>query len=185
VRVIDRCHRLTVATNAAETQPVKRKRVERRADTTQPVSKACGSKGPERATITKLENAIKDEVVRGVGEPSYVGTACKAEVDAAASHEEDTRAAAGETDDQAVVAALSNVRGCGVLVPLMEDPIVAVCSKCGQGVDPLRCHGKSSSTWKCAVCNTRLVQLHRAFGSWPPREFGMLDAAQQQRFFAS
>eukprot|EP00969_Alexandrium_andersonii_P179052 7916016-Alexandrium_andersonii.AAC.1 len=48
-----------------------------------------------------------------------------------------------------------------------------VCSKCKVELDPLKSQvsGKSFGNWRCNVCNTRMVQLHRMFGSWPTEQF--------------
>ena len=58
-----------------------------------------------------------------------------------------------------------------------------VCCKCKAEVDPLRCYGKSQGTWKCKTCNTRCVQLSKAFGSWPLPGFKELSEKEKTAFW--
>ena len=67
---------------------------------------------------------------------------------------------------------------------LRINPGVPQCCKCGGEVDPLRCAGKSPGTWKCRICNTRSVQLSRAFGSWPIPEYKALSEEAKRQFWA-
>jgi len=64
-------------------------------------------------------------------------------------------------------------------------PLTPTCSKCKRLVDPLRAvmTGKCSGVWKCHSCNVKSVQLHRMFGSWPPRSFQALPADWQTKFW--
>ena len=74
----------------------------------------------------------------------------------------------------------------GLEVPTMARQDKKIfCSKCKTEVDPLRAQitGKSSGSWRCNVCNTRIVQLNRAFGEWPPAEFHLLSDTEQSDFY--
>jgi len=42
---------------------------------------------------------------------------------------------------------------------------------------------KQKQTFKCDKCNTKGVQLHRAFGGWPPRAFASLGDDWQAKFW--
>ena len=64
------------------------------------------------------------------------------------------------------------------------NPPMNVCCKCKAEVDPLRCYGKSQGTWKCKTCNTRCVQLSKAFNSWPLPGFKELSEKGENNFLA-
>jgi hypothetical protein len=72
----------------------------------------------------------------------------------------------------------------GLEAPPVEKQNV-YCSKCKNEVSPFRAQltGKSSGSWKCNICNARIVQLYRAFGTWPPAEFQLLSGIEQSDFY--
>ena len=59
---------------------------------------------------------------------------------------------------------------CGRLVTVMK---LRLFTKGGAGKEPV---------WKCDVCNTRIVQLARAFSGWPTESFKGLDKEAKQLF---
>jgi len=58
------------------------------------------------------------------------------------------------------------------------------CAKCGCDMDVLRAQltSKVAGLWKCSKCNTRTVQLHRIFGSWPIAQFKGLSEEDKLNF---
>lgn len=70
--------------------------------------------------------------------------------------------------------------------PSFEAPSV-FCSYCGSqaALHKARLTAKGSGRWQCNLCNTRLVQLHRGFGTWPTNEFKSLSDEDQQAFMRS
>ena len=64
-------------------------------------------------------------------------------------------------------------------------PSRPVCTTCKVELDPLQSQvcGKSFGHWRCNVCNTRMVQLHRMFGSWPTEQFRALSLEAQEQFW--
>jgi len=60
------------------------------------------------------------------------------------------------------------------------------CWRCGNEVDKVKARHKYKGTdkWQCNVCNTRLTQLGRLHGTWPPKEFESLDDETKTNFYA-
>lgn len=74
-----------------------------------------------------------------------------------------------------------------LLAPALPSPQNPVCHRCKVSVDMCRSRlvGKSAACWICPACNTKSVQLHRIFGSWPPASFAKLPKAWQEEFWRS
>ena len=43
---------------------------------------------------------------------------------------------------------------------------------------------KRAGAWRCNTCNTKTVELYRAFGTWPTPEFKTMTESEQRAFFA-
>ena len=69
----------------------------------------------------------------------------------------------------------------GTSHPSFQDPETR-CSYCGRKGTKMRCTGKKSQTYKCNVCNAKLVQLHGIFGHWPTDQFKAQNEAAKQEF---
>ena len=67
------------------------------------------------------------------------------------------------------------------------DQLTVWCSSCGSQCEMQRCRviAKKGGTWRCSSCNTKMVQLHRGFGTWPTVEWASVPPEQQQAFFRS
>ena len=74
----------------------------------------------------------------------------------------------------------------GPLTVLPEQPL---CTKCASYVDPcgpgVRCTSKTTPSFICPVCCSKLTGLNRLCGHWPIEEFKELSAAEQESFFQS
>ena len=70
--------------------------------------------------------------------------------------------------------------------PKFDSPSV-FCSTCGNQAVMVKCRllSKKAGTWRCDVCQCRIVQLHRGVGGWPPKEFSSISEDDQRRFMAS
>ncbi len=58
-----------------------------------------------------------------------------------------------------------------------------LCTKCGVETDPFRMIGKAPKSFRCPQCNTRMVQLNRMLGCWPPLELKAWSAEEMTAFF--
>ena len=97
------------------------------------------------------------------------------------------------SDDDAALQTSSSASGngaasarVGMTHPVFDAPTV-FCSYCGSqaAVQKCRLTAKAAGRWQCNQCNSRLVALHRGFGSWPTNEFKSLPKAEQQAFMRS
>ena len=61
------------------------------------------------------------------------------------------------------------------------------CSWCGHSChwSKARLRAKSTNTWRCDVCNTKVTTLSRHFGEWPTGDFDKLTPQAQLEFFSS
>lgn len=85
------------------------------------------------------------------------------------------------------IVAIHNKTGSTTIPPpgTSSFPGFVFCTKCRQEVPVHRAQlsGKSAGSWKCNACNCRMTQLNRAFGCWPPPEFGELSPKDQATFY--
>ena len=61
------------------------------------------------------------------------------------------------------------------------------CRRCGSKVteEHVRKTGKNKTFFVCNVCHSRISQLYRTYGKWPPAHFKTLTVAEQQEFYTS
>lgn len=141
--------------------------------------------GPLRGLPTLWDKVSADTVVEvdedesGVVRGSSSNQLVLAEAGANASTSSDSlQLVAAEASDADVVAV-------GMQHPKFDVPTI-FCSTCGGQVQPdrVRLTSKKAGTWRCDVCSTRITQLHRGFGTWPPPGFALTEA-EKMEFFSS
>jgi ribosomal protein L37AE/L43A len=59
------------------------------------------------------------------------------------------------------------------------------CDWCGDTAQLQTCRitHKTKGIWRCQGCRSKCVMLRKALGTWPPENWGLLDADQQRAFF--
>ena len=61
------------------------------------------------------------------------------------------------------------------------------CRRCGSKVteEHVRKTGKNKTFFVCTMCHSRISQLYKEYGKWPPVHFKTMSPDQQQEFYAS
>ena len=142
--------------------------------------RSCESAEEEDAESAEEEDAMPDDDQQSVPPPPAA--------DDGRAQARRGYASSGSSDlGREVWAAIGKTSGSATLPPSatsVGDGYV-FCTKCRQEVPPHRAQliGKSSGSWKCNSCNCRIVQLNRAFGSWPPPEFDDIGPEEKAEFY--
>ena len=68
---------------------------------------------------------------------------------------------------------------------LEDDPLLVRCTRCKCYTPRTKCQvdSKHNATFKCNVCNSKMVSLNRTFGRWPIEDFSDLDDEEQRLFY--
>ena len=156
-----------------------------------------GTPGEETQDDVDASSAFSDGDSEGVAGVDIHGVACGDILEALGSVAKSSMAASSGSGSEVAalvwsstgIASASTSGDAGskwIPPPPLTATLGAVfCTKCRQEVQVFRAqlHAKSAGTWKCNACNVRIVQLHRAFGSWPPPEFRDLNEDDQAVFY--
>ncbi len=139
--------------------------------------KAKAASKPKAKAVSKAKAMAVDmpsAKAKAVGKPKAKSTP-KAKAKAAAAPEAAAALEAAEAPQApAALAVAPETEAASEQLGMWSDNVY--CATCKMFVSYKKCRvlSKTTGTWRCSSCSTKMVQLRRLHGSWPTAEFSML-----------
>ena len=130
--------------------------------------------------------ACMDACLIGKEDSPFTCPCCSSTTELAATVSDDNGAEMQDLDSLVLAEDASPSERMIMPHPKFESPSV-FCSTCGNQVTLMKCRllSKRAGTWRCDVCQCRIVQLHRGVGEWPPKQWANISPEDQKEFMAS